>query len=303
MKYILLTGFLLSLTICSLAQATPWYYGGKADGHSSTNYTTFSPATLSHQVMYAGSKSDGASMYEYNVFTPATLAHQVMYAGEKGDGAASSDNTTFTPVNLSHFVAYFGGAGDGWSNELATGFPLPLVLLSFDGKAEKDHNDLNWATSYEENVDYFLLEKSRDAQSFNRLAEVNAVGNSKTEQKYAYTDRQDVQGVNYYRLKMTDQDTKYTYSKVIRLVNEQLDYAITLSPNPANDHIRLSFSKALQKSSTFVIYDMMGKVVISSMIEKDESVKNINISGLAAGKYIVQLNTQNENVNFPFIKQ
>jgi hypothetical protein len=102
---------------------------------------------------------------------------------------------------------------------------------------------------------------------------------------------------------MTDNDQKFTYSKIVRLVNEQLDYSITISPNPATDNIRLMFSKALEKASKFVIYDMNGKLVASSTVEKDESVKNINISALSAGKYIIQLNTQNENVNFPFIKQ
>ena len=102
---------------------------------------------------------------------------------------------------------------------------------------------------------------------------------------------------------MTDNDTKFTYSKIIRLINEQFDYDITLSPKPANDNIRLSFSKALDKASKMLIYDMNGKIVASSIIEKDESVKNINISALSSGKYIIQLNTANEKVNFPFIKQ
>jgi hypothetical protein len=295
---------MLVLTVLqSQGQATPWYYGGKADGHASIELNNFTPSTLAHQKIYAGSKGDGASMYEYNIFTPSTLSHQVAYAGSKGDGASMSDASNFTPSTISHFVAYFGGAGDGWSNELATGFPLPLVLLSFDGKAEKDHNALTWATSYEEKTDYFLLEKSRDATAFKSVAQVNAAGHSGAEKKYSYNDREDINGVNYYRLKMTDQDTKYTYSKVIRLVNEQLDYSITLSPNPANEQIRMSFSKALSQASRFVVYDMTGKVVISSVIEKDESVKNINISSLSSGKYMIQLNTLNENVNFPFIKQ
>lgn len=303
MKYYIISFMLMLTVLQSQGQATPWYYGGKADGHASIELNNFTPSTLSHQVMYAGHKGDGASMYEYNIFTPSTLSHQVAYAGSKGDGASMSDFSNFTPATISHFVAYFGGAGDGWSNELATGFPLPLVLLSFDGKAEKDHNALTWATSVEENVDYFLLEKSRNAAEFNTVAQVNAAGHATTETKYNYNDRQDIQGVNYYRLKMTDNDTKFTYSKVIRLVNEQLDYAITLSPNPANDNIRLSFSKALSQASRFVVYDVTGKAVLSSVIEKDESVKTINISSLSSGKYIIQLNTLNENVNFPFIKQ
>ncbi len=287
----------------SLGQVTPWYYGGKADGYASVTLSNFAPGTLAHQVTYTGYKGDGASMYELNTFTPANLSHFTAYQGFKGDGASMSEMNTFTQNTINHYVAYFGGKGDGWSNQLATGWALPLVLLSFDGTAEKDHNMLKWVTAVEDNVDYFLLEKSRDASQFKSIAEVNAAGNSKVRNEYNYLDREDINGVNYYRLKMTDNDSRYTYSKVIRLVNEQLDYSITLSPNPANDNIRLSFSKSLAQASKFVIYDISGKIVASSVVEKDESVKNINISSLSAGKYIIQLNTQNENVNFPFIKQ
>jgi hypothetical protein len=330
MKYYIISIALMLFSLHALSQVTPWYYGGKSDGHASVAFNNFTPTTLAHQVCYTGHKGDGSSMFGANNYTPTALPHQVAYAGFKGDGSSMSEFNNFTPTSLPHFtayqgfkgdgstvsginhftptivkqyVAYFGGKGDGWSNELAQAWPLPLVLVSFDGIAEKDHNLLNWKTSMEENVDYFLLEKSRDANEFKSIAQVNAVGFSKSESQYSYNDREDIYGVNYYRLKMTDNDTKFTYSKIIRLINEQFDYDITLSPNPANDNIRLSFSKALDKASKMLIYDMNGKIVASSIIEKDESVKNINISALSSGKYIIQLNTANENVNFPFIKQ
>nr|MBP6314571.1 T9SS type A sorting domain-containing protein [Chitinophagaceae bacterium] len=303
MKYYIITIFLMLFSVQSWSQATPWYYGGKADGHSLGTLSNFAPSMLAHQAIYAGYKGDGGSMSDLNNFTPTILKQFVAYMGNKGDGGSMSDFSNFSPDVVKQYVAYFGGKGDGWSNQLAQGWPLPLVLLSFEGTAAKEHNDLFWTTNFEENVDYFLLEKSRDAQQFKSIAQVNAVGNSKVENKYSYQDMEDIDGVNYYRLNMTDNDKRFTYSKIVRLVNEQLDYAITIAPNPATDNIRLMFSKALENASRFVIYDMNGKIVIASTIEKDESVKNINISSLSAGKYIIQLNTKNENVHFPFIKQ
>ena len=303
MKYYIITITLILAALQGQGQVTPWYYGGKADGDAIATESNFAPAMLPHQAIYAGYKGDGGSMSDVNHFTPTNLPHFTAYQGFKGDGGSVSDFNNFTPTVVKQYVAYFGGKGDGWSNQLAQGWPLPLVLLSFDGVAAKERNDLNWVTSFEENVDYFLLEKSRDAQQFKSIAQVNAAGNSKVETKYNYQDKEDINGVNYYRLNMTDNDKKFTYSKIIRLVNEQLDYSITIAPNPATDNIRLMFSKALDKASKFVIYDMNGKIVATSIVEKDESVKNINIASLSAGKYIIQLNTQNENINFPFIKQ
>lgn len=200
------------------------------------------------------------------------MSHFTAYQGFKGDGSTVSGINHFTPTIVKQYVAYFGGKGDGWSNELAQAWPLPLVLVSFDGIAEKiiiySTGKPPWRKMW-----IIFTRKSRDANEFKSIAQVNAVGFSKSESQYSYNDREDIYGVNYYRLKMTDNDTKFTYSKIIRLINEQFDYDITLSPNPANDNIRLSFSKALDKASKMLIYDMNGKIVASSIIEKDESVK------------------------------
>lgn len=330
MKYYLLILAIITFGQLANAQSTPWYYGGKSDGHASVKVTNFSPSVLSNQVVYAGAKGDGASMTALSNFTPTVLKQQIIYAGQKGDGGSAIALNNFIPTALAHhvmyngnkgdgasfsalnnfspsivkqYVAYFGGKGDGWSNQLATAWALPLVLLSFDGKAQGAQNLLTWKTSYEENVDYFLVEKSKNAVEFEGIGQVEAKGNTIVETSYQYIDKQDVQGVKYYRLKMTDQDQKYTYSKVIRLVNEKLDYSIILSPNPANNNIRMSFSRALENHSRFMVYDMNGKIVINSDIEKDESVKNIDISSLSAGSYLIQVQTPNENVSMPFIKQ
>ena len=206
MKYYIISIALMLFSLHALSQVTPWYYGGKSDGHARVAFNNFTPTTLAHQVCYTGHKGDGSSMFGANNYTPTALPHQVAYAGFKGDGSSMSEFNNFTPTSLSHFtayqgfkgdgstvsginhftptivkqyVAYFGGKGDGWSNELAQAWPLPLVLVSFDGIAEKDHNLLNWKASMEENVDYFLLEKSRDANEFKSIAQVNAVGFSK----------------------------------------------------------------------------------------------------------------------------
>ena len=179
----------------SWSQATPWYYGGKADGHSFGTLSNFVPSMLAHHATYAGYKGDGGSMSDFNNFTPTILKQFVAYMGNRGDGGSTSDFSNFSPDVVKQYVAYFGGKGDGWSNQLAQGWPLPLVLLSFDGLAAKEHNDLFWTTNFEENVDYFLLEKSRDAQQFKSIALVNAVGNSKVENKYSYQDKEDIDGI------------------------------------------------------------------------------------------------------------
>ena len=138
---------------------------------------------------------------------------------------------------------------------------------------------------------------------FASIGTVNAVGNSSEEQDYGYNDREDVQGVNYYKLRMTDIDETYKYSKIIKLINEKLDYSVVLAPNPAQEKISIRLSRALETSSEFVVLDISGKVMLRSKISRDEAVKNIDIRSLAKGQYMIYLKLANDTMSLPFIKQ
>jgi len=192
---------------------------------------------------------------------------------------------------------------DGWSNALNASHVLPVVLMSFEGEAMGEYNELHWETSIEEQLDYFLVEKSRNGTAFTEIGSVEAKGNTNQAQAYSYRDGNDVQGVRYYQLKMTDVDKMYKYSKVIKLINEKLDYSVLLVPNPATDNVAIRFSRTLQAASNFTVMDMSGKVMLKARIDKDEATKNVNISSLAPGQYLIHLNLANDLISLPFIKK
>ncbi len=328
MKRILI--ILLWLSPLQLLAQTMWYEGGKGDGHSQVVATNFSPQLLVHSVPYVGGKADGFSADRLQNFIPALITNFRPYVGGKkdgyafdkvinfqpslidnfypykgglADGFASLSVTNFQPTLVNNFYPYLGGIGDGWSNALNQSYALPLVLLSFEGQAMGDHNVLNWKTSIEENVDYFLVEKSKDGVDFADIGQVNAIGHSSKEQSYDFNDRDDVQGINYYKLRMTDLDDTYQYSKVIKLINEKLDYSVVLAPNPAKDQISIRLSRALETPSQFTVLDMTGKVVLKKTIGRDEAVKHLDIQTLVPGQYMIYLNLVNDVMSLPFIKK
>ena len=69
------------------------------------------------------------------------------------------------------------------------------------------------------------------------------------------------------------------------LENEQ----ITMYPNPATDIISLRFDDISKLKVT--IYDVIGREILSKLLEK--SNKNIDISSLGSGTYIVQITNEN----------
>lgn len=111
--------------------------------------------------------------------------------------------------------------------------PLPIELLHFGGQADEEEIRLHWATAWEDNNDYFEIERSADGKTFMSIGKVAGAGNSTTEQQYQFVDRNPLLGSAYYRLRQTDFDGKYTHSKIVLLnFYPEAEYYASISPNP-----------------------------------------------------------------------
>lgn len=158
--------------------------------------------------------------------------------------------------------------------------PLPIALLNFTVDTKNDDHILSWQTAAEFNNDYFLVEHSTADQEFRSLQQISSMGNSNTVQSYSYTHNKPSTGDHYYRLKQVDKNGDFTYSHIIS-INMNEGSPINIYPNPSSEVLHFS-----QKADLVIIYDFTGKEVIrASNIES-----NMNISGLPAGTYVVDIN-------------
>lgn len=193
----------------------------------------------------------------------------------------------------------FGGRGyagsgikaslnDLWSinsNEL-----IPLTLLDFKGSIVRDENFLYWQTSQEINSDVFVVERSSDARNFNVIGSVETAGNSSVTKNYFFSDKQPLPNINFYRLKILDNDGKFTYSKCIAIKRTN-DFDILLFPNPANDILFIQF-KAKKGSAVLQIIDAGGKKIKeNNIILNENSSFSINVERFAKGTYQLLIKT------------
>ncbi len=74
--------------------------------------------------------------------------------------------------------------------------------------------DVKWTTSSETNLQKFTIERSSDNVNFSSLADVSATNQSSLAE-YAYTDNSTLGGTSYYRIKITDNNSGFTYSSVV----------------------------------------------------------------------------------------
>ena len=135
----------------------------------------------------------------------------------QGTGSVNAGTNTLTWSSLTTF-SDLGGAVDG-----AVG--LPIELVSFTGKKDGVNNQLNWATASEKNNDFFTIEKTVDGENYEIVGNQDGAGTSTSYIEYMLTDYNVKEVVNYYRLKQTDFDGKYTFSNVISIDNRKNGYS------------------------------------------------------------------------------
>lgn len=147
---------------------------------------------------------------------------------------------------------------------------LPVNLRYFRGEKKETSAELTWMTDMEKNLDYFLVEKSRDAKFYQPLSgpipSKAAGGNSQASISYSLNDHQPYSGHNYYRLASVDKDGNMNYSQTVDLYfGDQAK--ITCYPNPVKDVLHLLID--LTQSSTLYIQlmDVTGRVCFTQQVD------------------------------------
>ena len=198
--------------------------------------------------------------------------------------ATGSNPYTFTHNSYTGTFSPFGMNGSGG--------PLPVKLIYF--KATKDNNfgQLTWATASEKDNDYFTIEKSPDGKNFKSIGKIYGAGNSQQILKYAFTDSNLVQGLNYYRLKQTDYDGKFSYSPVdvITFTSEQNEKKLlNLYPVPASDFIELDMYSIGEFETNLQIINVLGKTILEKNITlyRGQNHIEIDLIELSNGIYFI----------------
>jgi hypothetical protein len=182
-----------------------------------------------------------------------------------------------------------------------SGIPLSIKLGGFTAVNEGGKAKLNWVTYTEDNNKGFVIERSIDSRNWKQIGFVATVadgGNSSEELTYDFFDNAPVSGDNFYRLKQTDIDNKFTYSEV-RTVAFGHSNTISIYPNPATDMVNVKIAD-WSKVATVSITDINGKVVL----QVTDASKGIHLNSITNGTYILQVEqTNGEVASFKIVKQ
>ena len=169
--------------------------------------------------------------------------------------------------------------------------PLPVTLLDFKAEAASRQVNLNWQTSTEKNASHFVVERSRDGKTFEKVAQVAANGNTSQLQLYRAVDANPYTGVSYYRLRMVDLDGSEELSKIVKVSIGVAGWLgeISLFPNPTDGRsVNLKLTDPTVKLSSVI--DLLGRRVgYRTSFNTDGSVAVEFTETLAKGAYVATL--------------
>ncbi len=200
-------------------------------------------------------------------------------------------NTEIIPYDNGYYAEFpVNSFSEFWLNNggINGNVPLPVSLLSFEAIKQTNKVLLQWATENEVNANAYIVERSADGINYISIGTITA-NNSAGTNNYSLTDLQPIQGLNYYRLKMTDKNGSFRYSPIRKINFNNAADDITLYPNPVVDSkIIIASSGNLTKA---VIYDAAGKLIKTFVLQGRNN--ELNLMGIAKGIYQLKVFTEN----------
>lgn len=160
--------------------------------------------------------------------------------------------------------------------------PLPVRLIEFSVEAFEDIVQLRWKTANEVNSAYFEIQKSVDGESWQTVDTLRSGNAGEKNWQYAFEDTVNEGQTVYYRLKMVDLDGTFAYSRIAKAHFDQAKPVVY--PNPVADIAKWVDDAHIREVT---LYDLSGKV----LFRDSGPVRQINLSSLLQGRYILQLTT------------
>jgi len=172
---------------------------------------------------------------------------------------------------------------------------LPVELLSFKGSAIGNDVNLEWKTATETNNHGFEVQKRISYSNFTTIGFVKGAGTKTSPTNYSFTDKNDVSGEYFYRLKQIDYDGSYEYSNEIEVeINYPNKFDLVQNyPNPFNPSTKISWQSPVSGWQTLKIYDVLGNEV-ATLVDEYKPAGKYEVEfflngGLASSVYYYRL--------------
>jgi hypothetical protein len=263
-----------------------------------TNSTTPADYAYTSGTLYATSILNQRNVYTKEVDSP-TVPGQKETIKIYFDGtqwvwelapSVSSGRTMATVLATNTSQSIPNAPCSGWTNGFGlegggcNSSPLPVTLTKFTASpSENNSTQLQWTTTAEINSDHFAIEHSANAKQWRKIGEVAAKGESSELANYNYTHTTPNAEKNYYRLKLTDLDGAFAYSRIVSVNFENIASSPLLYPNPVSDRL---FIKDFPNAVKVEIINLSGQTVLNTTHKLEEGIPLNKVNN---GMYLVKV--------------
>jgi hypothetical protein len=230
-----------------------------------------------------------------------------IYSYSVTDGTSTSFGSDYTDTDLKTVLV------NNITGRLATTFtlaeynptPLPVTLVSFTAvPTPQGAALLRWVTAKELDNKGFGIERTLDPSGAWKEVGYVATTNTPNGKSYEYTDKSLITAAAstnaYYRLRQEDLDGKVSYSPVAAVARPSVVASsnLVLSPVPVDGpNLSVSFAEAGQAGQEVVIINTQGQRMLHFTTQENaEGTLSLPVANLAAGVYIVRIQTPGQAV-------
>ena len=194
--------------------------------------------------------------------------------------------------------------------EDAADYTLPGGLSVFTATRDASRQvKLDWNTIREPNLAYFSIESSINNLNFTKIANIKTAGRY-TDNAYSATYPDSSITRMYYRLRLVNTDSSYTFSSIAFVDPSKKDsvvngigsssIGIIVYPNPAQ--ASLTIEHPARDLAEISIFDITGRLLKKVQVAQRSLQTVVSLKNMPAGKYILRWTSEHEKKAVSFIK-
>lgn len=138
---------------------------------------------------------------------------------------------------------------------------LPVEELNFKAQTQQGLVNLSWNGTDESNLGFYILERSSDAKTFTPIADIDQTGTQDHPGSYAFSDRQPLEGLSYYRLKRAAGGSVKELGITPVTYTVEVSGGLVIFPNPGSGDLNLRCDLKKDEHAAIALYNERGEIV------------------------------------------
>ncbi len=230
-------------------------------------------------------------------------AEQTLTLWHSPDGLNWTNMGQVTASTLENYVEQEVVDVSGYWTLADINHPLPIDLITFSATCVGDRVRVNWTTAELNSSMNFSLERSEEGSHWSVIATLSA--EAEDEPTFVLEDKAPLRE-GLYRIQISNEHGQVRYSPVFPGGCNDRPFFASIWPVPATDRIHLQVQAANGGNLAWRIMTIDGRLVQegTQAYTQGNSVRHFDVSGIAAGSYVLQLHLSTGGVPqlFKFIK-